>query len=144
MRVRVLCCDAVQDFQRLAGMSDAGSVGHVTSFVQQSTVPDQAPMPCSGNAPAPMTAQSMGRAPGRAWEAATCLDLPLTAHDWRSGAACERLAAPNRRFAIAPTMHHQLRVPSPACLQHVHIHVFLQALATPLRERTLAWTWRAF
>ena len=124
-------------------MSDAGGIGHVTSFVQQSSVPDQAPLPYSGNAPAPMTAQSMGRAPGRACEAATCLDLPSAAHDRRSGAAYHRLAAPKRRSATAPTMHHQLRVPSPACMQHVHIHVFLQALATPLRARTPAWTWQA-
>ena len=113
--------DAAQDFQRLAGMSDAGSIGHATSFMQQSSMPDQAPLPYSGNAPAPMTAQSMGRAPGRAWEAATCLNVPSAAHDRHSGAVCERLAAPDRRSATAPTMHHQLRVSSPACSQDVHI-----------------------
>ena len=48
-------------------MSDAGGIGHVTSFMQQSSVPAHAPLPYSGNAPGPMTAQSMGRAPGRDW-----------------------------------------------------------------------------
>ena len=58
--------DAAQDFQRLAGMSESDGSTGVTSFVQQGSVPTQAPLPYSGTAPAfgPTTAKAMGRAPG--------------------------------------------------------------------------------